>query len=240
MIVKGDRPDSKIIRSGEGCLFYQPFFQPSFRSFPRSNFFMTTRFSQAALIVAMTGLMGGAIVSPAHAASIDFNTWTSSPSGITTTGVGSATLFTNSLTNPNSTDAAVNPDLQTFLGLANKALDISVIEQAFQGSALRTSFNAGDSISFDYDFDLFGSDLDYAFVVVDDMVEKLSLPAGTYTKTFTTAGLFGIGVVDIKDIDGASSLSISNADFKAVPTPALLPGLVGLGVSMLRRRKGDS
>jgi hypothetical protein len=232
-MIKGDRPDSKIIRSSEGCLFYQSFFQPSFRSFLRSTFFMTTRFSQTVLIVAMTSLMGGAIVSPANAASIDFSTWTSS--GNVTTGVGSATL----LTNPNSTDAIINPDLQNFLDLGISDLDDG-IDQAYQGSALKTSFNAGDSISFNYDFELFGSDLDYAFVVNNGVVTKLLGATGAYTKTFTTAGLFGVGTVDVNDGFGASTLSISNADFRAVPTPALLPGLVGLGVSVLRRRKGDS
>jgi hypothetical protein len=128
------------------------------------------------------------------------------------------------------------------LGLAPDALDINIFEQATQGSALTNFFNAGDTVSFNYNFSVFVnnlgvSDLDYAFVVNNGVVERLLGITGTYTKTFTTAGVFGIGTVDMVDKFGASTLSLSNANFQAVPTPALLPGLVGLGISVLRKRK---
>jgi hypothetical protein len=192
-----------------------------------------TLFSRSALmIVGVVGVSSLAIAAPSYAASINFATWT--PSGNVTTGIGSATLVTN----PNST-SALDSTLQNFLGVSPDALDDG-FDQAYQGSALKSFFNAGDSISFDYNFAAFGSDLDYAFVVRNGAVERLLFPAGgTYTATFTTAGLFGIGTVDVIDGNEASTLSITNASAAtaAVPTPALLPGLIGVGVSMLRKRK---
>jgi hypothetical protein len=197
---------------------------------------MSSFVSRNLLLVSIVGTMGSlAIALPAGAAAIDFTTW--SATGNTTAGIGTASLATN----PNSTDAII-PTLQDFLGLNPTDLD-NGLDQAFQGSGLETSFNAGDTISFSYDFSLFtsnlGSDLDYAFVVNNGVVEQLLGVSGTYSKTFTAAGLFGIGVVDVNDTVGASTLSISNANFTPVPTPALLPGIIGLGVSVLRKRVKD-
>lgn len=197
---------------------------------------MSSLFSRTAVVISIAGTIGSwAIALPASAAAIDFSTW--SASGNVSTGVGSASLLT-----PNSTSAIDDPTLQSFLGLAPDALDINIFEQATQGSALTNFFNAGDTVSFNYNFSVFVnnlgvSDLDYAFVVNNGVVERLLGITGTYTKTFTTAGVFGIGTVDMVDKFGASTLSLSNANFQAVPTPALLPGLVGLGISVLRKRK---
>jgi hypothetical protein len=192
---------------------------------------MSSLFSRTAVVISIAGAIEiWASALPASAAAINFSTW--SASGNVSAGVGSASL----LTNPNSTNA-LDSTLQFFLGLNPEELDISISEQATQGSALTSFFNAGDTVSFNYNFAVSGSDLDYAFVVNNGGVERLLGITGTYTKTFTTAGIFGIGTVDVEDVTGPSVLSLSNANFQAVPSPALLPGLVGLGVSVLRKRK---
>jgi hypothetical protein len=49
----------------------------------------------------------------------------------------------------------------------------------------------------------------------------------------------GFGTLDItKAAQGNVSFEMSQ-DVEAIPTPALLPGLIGMGVAALRRRKGD-
>ena len=49
----------------------------------------------------------------------------------------------------------------------------------------------------------------------------------------------GFGTLDItKAAQGNVSFEMSQ-DVEAIPTPALLPGLIGMGVATLRRRKGD-
>lgn len=57
---------------------------------------------------------------------------------------------------------------------------------------------------------------------------------------FTPSGLGGSGALTAQGslvLDSGSSFS---ADITAVPTPALLPGLVGLGAMALRKREQDS
>ncbi len=69
---------------------------------------------------------------------------------------------------------------------------------------------------------------------------------GSYTYNFATAGNYtiGLGVVDVGDFTNTSALQLRNFRYTAlptaIPTPALLPGLVGLGLGLLRKRKSDA
>jgi hypothetical protein len=184
------------------------------------------------------------VVAPVQAVAIDFG---SSPWGstgnVTIPGIGSADLST-----VDGADATgFPPELQNFLDLSTTDLDLSDFDTAFGGSALKRQVRAGDKISFAWTFALdpnFNADPffplpDYAFVVVDGAVEQLatSSSSGGFSRTFTSDGLFGIGVVDIGDAFGESILALTEGDFVPIPTPALLPGLFGLGVAALRKKR---
>jgi hypothetical protein len=217
---------------------------------------MITTVKNSALVVGASGVLslGGLAIAPStYALTINFGSAQWQQTGnVTTPSAGNATL----LTNPGSTDALSSSTLQDFLGLAPGALDLnSGLDNATQGSALKINVNAGDTISFNWLFSstepLTDAKPDYAFLVENGVVIQTLATApnslnSSFTKTFTTAGLFGIGIVDIVDVDNASTLSITNGDFAPtptptpVPTPALLPGMIGIGLGMLRKRKQQS
>jgi len=52
-------------------------------------------------------------------------------------------------------------------------------------------------------------------------------------------GDIGAGVtrVVLRNTDGARVFEVDNVSYKAIPTPALLPGLIGFGIAALRKRK---
>jgi len=107
---------------------------------------------------------------------------------------------------------------------------------------------------------------DYAFLTVNGLVLQLAGIGNTstgavstlpffaktglqsYSYTFTTAGTYtlGLGVVDIDPFSGpfipgsvSSGLFVSNGNITPIPTPALLPGLVGMGIAAWRKRKNE-
>jgi hypothetical protein len=123
---------------------------------------------------------------------------------------------------------------------------------AKEGSAIQTIFNnvmAGDKFSFNWIFQTFDmGNTDRVFVAINNVLNPkanntaINLTGNTpFSYTFTGAGTYrvAIGVVDVNDAFSSSILTVSNADMSAaaVPTPALLPGLVGLGLGVLRKRK---
>jgi hypothetical protein len=149
--------------------------------------------------------------------------------------------------------------LESFLGL-NPG---TIASTAQEGSAIKQTFNvqAGDQISFDWNFltnETNSAFPDFAFFTVSrDINTTLATIADAVTPsspfrfetgirsfsyTFTTSGTYtvGIGVLDDADVTTSSALQVGNADYKAVPTPALLPALVGFGVAALRKRKQDA
>jgi hypothetical protein len=183
------------------------------------------------------------VAAPAQAASISgFPTppWTGTGSITPSLSVSPASveLFTGGSATDNSGSA-----LDNFLGIAPGSLDLDpFILQALEGSAIKLSVNTGDQLTFDFSSLLDGDD--YAFTVLNGVVTRLGSASGTLSQIFGSSGTFGIGIADLGDITGDSSLLLSNATFTpsatAVPTPALLPGLIGLGLSAMRKRKQQS
>jgi hypothetical protein len=195
--------------------------------------------------MAFTGMIGAigvasvAISAPAFAATVDFSTSPWSRSGnVSGLAPGAATLSTASP----ATDALA-PTLQSFLGVAPDALDSNLGDQAYEGSALKATFAAGDTLSFNWSFSTLDSaNPDSAFVVLPGLGKvSLSGASGTYSTTFTSAGLFGIGIVDVGDSAGDSTFTISNAQATPVPAPVAAPAalvaLAGMGYKKLRQRK---
>jgi hypothetical protein len=188
--------------------------------------------TSAALFSAI-GVASVALAAPANAASVDFNAAPWSQTGnIFGVSPGAATLST---ADP-ATDALA-PDLQTFLGITPTALDINQNNEAYEGAALKTTVAVGDTLSFKWVAALETGEPDYAFVIIPG-IGKVDFTGteGIFNTTFTTAGLFGIGIVDVGSGDGDSTLSIFESNLTPVPTPALLPGLIGFGYSLWRKR----
>jgi hypothetical protein len=148
-------------------------------------------------------------------------------------------------------------DLRTLLNLTNSELPGDV----FEGSAIYQdlSLNSGDTISFDWAFlsyeapdPNFGNP-DFAFVSLTNATTRqliqlagvsIASQSNPYSLLVGAGGSYrlGFGVVDVNDGDVASTLSVSNLQITPgsatpVPTPALLPGLIGLGVSAWRKQK---
>ncbi|MEB3295389.1 MAG: PTPA-CTERM sorting domain-containing protein [Synechococcales bacterium] len=181
------------------------------------------------------------VANPVQAASlVDFNAADRTGGNVTNFGTpGTVDLASDGIDN-------FFGDLETFVGLDpalfelnNPPGSLDPQDQAYQGSAVRFNVNAGDTITFDWAFDLFDNDSDYAFFVFNGVREIFANADGAGNRSFTatTAGLFSLGLVDIGDTLGPSTLNLQNVQITPIPTPALLPGLVGLGVTTLRRRR---
>lgn len=131
---------------------------------------------------------------------------------------------------------------------------------AQEGSLLyrNLSLQAGDVLSFTYNF--FSNDAanDYAFVLFDALrLEVTDLPRfattdygyafTTGTQTFTSAPAaetrvvsLAIGIVETTDFSGTSALLVDNVSVTAIPEPssfAALAGLATLGLAASRRRR---
>lgn len=202
-----------------------------------------------AIVLSLFSLSGFTIVSPSFAASLDLSNW--DKSGDTIAVPGQATL-TNAFSdgsddasnyNVSSNDPTYIDSLETFLGLKSGDLGLDATE----GSAIKKAFNvlAGDIISFDYSFltyDTFKGDR--AFVTVSNSVIPLT-GSSPFSYTFATAGTYnvGIGVIDVIDNIGSSTLSVTNAlvtnaNPQPVPEPITTLGSIlagGFGV-MLKRK----
>lgn len=163
----------------------------------------------------------------------------------------------------------IGTGLENYLGLADGSLDIdSFSAQAYEGSAMKLSFNlkAGDTLSFDYSFatrDVGASNIgkDYSFIVINGKLSTLS-DVGKTTASHASSndlastgltsfsfkadhtGNFDIyfGVVDIGDFNASSTLRLYGSQLvAAVPEPdTAILSLMGLGlVCLVRRQKRD-
>ena len=146
-----------------------------------------------------------AISTPAYSISVDLATFDS---------IGDVT---NNITNNNTviqsgTGDTVDVDaLETFLGFTLNA-------DTTYGSAIKQtlSFNAGDQFSFDW---ISNTDSqDQAFVAINNAIQVLST-GSPYRYTFANAGNYQVamGVLDVIDSTGVSTLTLSNAQIQAVP-----------------------
>lgn len=206
-----------------------------------------------------------------HAVQVDFSSWQKF-GDVTTPGTGQTSLSTNALQDDDfpQPDANFNfsgtpagqarpfTSLQNFLGVAPTALDVG--GAAFEGSAIKNTFNAeaGDVFRFNYNFltnETSTSKLDYAFFLVNSTVTKLadftnaSNPSSPFTSetgnnsftyTFSAPGTYNValGVVDVNDYNNTSALRVSNANLEPVPEPlTILGSLTALGFGAgLRQR----
>lgn len=184
----------------------------------------------------------------AQAASLNLSTWTA-------VGDASNDGFSAKITNAKANNAdsdlsnlnfsGTNPiapgSLEASLGLATGALGGS----AQEGSGLYTDLlvGAGDIFSFNWSPFAFDTD-DRIFATINGAIIDLTGPGTSFSSnSFTTTGTIrvGFGVIDQKDVLASSALAISNVDLTpattAIPTPALLPGMIGFGLSLIRKRR---
>jgi hypothetical protein len=192
---------------------------------------------------------------PTQAALVDFSQspWTFTGS-VNTPGAGSANL-SNDFGN---FTVFGSPTLENYLGIPISVLD-NFGGEATEGSAIKAqqNFNAGDVISFNWDFatnePATGYQNDYAFFMADGSVPgtndlsfiKLADVAGnnasnpfTYTFSKTDNYTIAIGIVDIVDYTRDSSIQISNANTQPVPEPLSILSSAGAVVfgGILKRR----
>ncbi|MBB5350209.1 hypothetical protein HNR46_000433 [Haloferula luteola] len=150
-------------------------------------------------------------------------------------------------------------DLETFVDLTVGGLDLDVVDQATEGSALRVTIDVhpGDTLRFDWQLltsDMVG--LDSAFLVINGSLIRLASAAdavgvssgdyayetltSSYSHVFTDSGAVTVafGITDISDYSGTSALRIDNVLVQAVPEPTagLLALLGGLAFAARRHR----
>jgi hypothetical protein len=156
-----------------------------------------------------------------------------------------------------------------FLGITSAQLDALGYGEAFGGSAIKQTFtaNAGDTLSFNWNFltneSLPSSSNDFAFVVTLGSPTGLAdtnaafIPSNTifsnetgfqtFSRILSIGGNYtlGIGIVNVADGEIGSGLLIDNVALTsgptpAIPTPALLPSLIGMGIATLRKKRKAS
>lgn len=217
---------------------------------------ITATRKRTSLVLGVASVVGMTMLSasPSQAAVLNgnfssgFSGW--STLGNTNASTGAAVLTTGGASGTSS--------IESFLGLASGTLSGIGTSPTF-GSAIKQSFfaTAGTVVSFDWLFQ--ANDYlpynDFSFVsLVPNGANLLSNVAtvGNYgssglqsfSNTIGVTGNYtlGFGVLNALDNAVSSSLTIDNvsANVTPVPTPALLPGLIGLGVGVLRKRKAEA
>jgi hypothetical protein len=150
-----------------------------------------------------------AFSTPAYSINVDLGTFDAigDVSNSNTTINSGSTIFTG----------GGSGSLEEFLGFTGGYFD-SVIPDNTYGSAIKKtlSFNAGDQFSFNWTFNT--SDSDQAFVSIGNAIAVLST-GSPYSYTFANSGNYQVamGVLDVGDSTGVSTLTLSNAQIQAVP-----------------------
>lgn len=204
------------------------------------------------------GLTGFSSSNPAQAAIIN-GSFSNNLNGWQTIGNASIGSLDGSSAAQLVAGSSQSTSIESFLGLTSGQLTpLSNGSSLFSGSAIKQVFfaNAGDIVKFTWNFkaDDYLPYNDFAFTslssAVSSSVSTLAnvLSVGNYgtsgAKTFTyniaTTGTYtlGFGVFNVGDNGWSSQLAVDNVS--QVPTPALLPGLVGLGLGVLRKRKAEA
>jgi hypothetical protein len=186
-----------------------------------------------------------ALAHPAQAASLNLTTWAkfgdveAIPTQATLTNAFSNGLDDAPINrNRSGNDPLLIDDLENALALPLGRLGTDAVE----GSAIQTTLTgvmAGDKFGFNWNFQTFDNlFIDRAFVTINNTVFNLT-GTNPFSFTFTGAGNYriAIGVLDVDDLTDSSILTVNNANFTAVPTPALLPGLMAMGLRISAKRR---
>lgn len=207
---------------------------------------MLTQFKNPLITIGITlvsGLTSVAISSPAYSITlVDLSTFTSI--GDVTS---NKTVIQSGSLNTVDTGGGTG-SFEEFLGINASDFNIAIPGNA-HGSAIKRTFtniNSGDVFSFNWNFT--STDTDQAFVTIANNIQPLTGNNGTYSYAFTSPGSYniGIGVVDLNDSTGQSTLTLSNAQIQAVPwetdTLPILGStiLFGIGVWAKRKYTGNS
>jgi len=186
--------------------------------------------SLTAMAVAATSAASLALCSPAYALGF---TGDYAPSNFTLTN-DSADGFVNTFGSPNSISITGGNNQSDFSGL----------------TSYLTTAAANGLVSFNWNYttqDRDGSSFDPFGYILNGTFSQLTTnglsgsQSGDTSFSVALGDSFGFGVQTRDNLLGSSSAAISNFSAStAVPTPALLPGLIGLGVGMLRKRKAEA
>jgi hypothetical protein len=156
----------------------------------------------------------GAIVfsTPAYSINVDLSTFNSI--GDVSNG---NTVIKSGSNPPTVLTGGGSGSLEEFLGINPTEFDMAIPNSYF-GSAIKLtlSFNAGDQFSFDWTSSI--DSQDQAFVAINNAIQVLST-GSSYSYTFATAGNYQVamGIVDLFDSTGESTLTLSNAQIQPVP-----------------------
>ncbi|MBF2027393.1 MAG: PTPA-CTERM sorting domain-containing protein [Oscillatoriales cyanobacterium C42_A2020_001] len=192
--------------------------------------FMTISSPLKATLITVAGVAAStlSITTPEPAQALDF------------TGAYSPTNFT--LTNINADgfiDTSSAPAAISITGGNNDSGSLGFT------SFLTTAAGTG-SVNFNWNystqdedagFDPFGYVLNNAFFTLTD--ERLGAQSGNVSFNVALGDSFGFGIFTDDNIFGRGTATISNFNAPTatpIPTPALLPGLIGLGLGVLRKR----
>ena len=132
--------------------------------------------------------------------------------------------------------------LESFLDFTSGSFDANTT----YGSAIKQTlnFNAGDQFIFDWVSSI--DNQDQAFVAINNAIQVLSTGSSSgssYSHTFATAGNYQVsmGVIDFFDSTGLSTLTLSNAEIRAVPWETDASPVVGttllFGIGIWRKHK---
>jgi hypothetical protein len=172
-----------------------------------------------------------AFSTPAYSINVDLSTFDA---------IGDVT--NNNTVIQSGTDDTVDVDaLESFLGFTPGSLDADTT----YGSAIKQTlnFNAGDRFSFDWTSNI--DSQDQAFVAINNAIQVLST-GSSYSHTFVTAGNYQVamGVVDLFDATGESTLMLSNAQIQPVPWETDALPVVGttllFGIGIWKKHKSSN
>jgi len=186
-------------------------------------------------VVAATVVVGAATsVSPAHALSFSTSGTTTfvNPGGSPTTINFSPLLlggseFTPGTLGTNPSGLTVNGVANTFSATSN-ALSNFLTGFQFKGVNAVLNLNAGTNLAKG-----FFPSVNQAFTFGTDLTGEIRSTSGNLLLG-TTSGLFAASSTNGKGLYSYTGNAV------AIPTPALLPGLVAMGIGIMRKRKAEA